>query len=371
MGTIRLLLALLVALAHTNEGPSYGVGAVAAVNAFFIISGFYMALVLNTKYAGRPNFIFYRARFLRIYPLYWLTLIGTMVVTAVIGEHFNALGYSWSRLHDQGIAAYLVASMLTLAGLNWVQIFGLGVYVLNNPAWTLSLEVTFYAMAPFIVRRPLGQLSFLFALGMGLRGLLWVFGYSHLPWDHALFPFEFVYFVAGALAFRLSQAFAMPRLSISIGLWAALVFLTAAWRELFTAYSMIEPSWLGNFYYLLLAIAMPAIFSWSGSRRINGSPWLEWLRKTDSAFGELSYPTYITHILTTSVMAYYQGRMAIGVHPIPWQALNVACVLAVAAIGWNAVRPIERIRVNLAPSSRFHFHRPPSLGQNRPGSSIP
>ena len=53
MGLIRALLAISVILAHSESflGLSL-VGGKVAVQAFFIISGFYMALILNEKYIG-------------------------------------------------------------------------------------------------------------------------------------------------------------------------------------------------------------------------------------------------------------------------------------------------------------------------------
>jgi len=53
MGLLRLILAISVVLAHTSYIFGFGlVGGQAAVQAFYIISGFYMALVLNEKYIG-------------------------------------------------------------------------------------------------------------------------------------------------------------------------------------------------------------------------------------------------------------------------------------------------------------------------------
>ena len=51
MGLIRTLLAISVVLAHSS--PIFGiklVGGQVAVQAFYMISGFYMTLVLNEKY---------------------------------------------------------------------------------------------------------------------------------------------------------------------------------------------------------------------------------------------------------------------------------------------------------------------------------
>ena len=68
MGAIRFTLALSVAVWHLPGAPFKLLNAAVAVLAFFIISGFYMAMVLTEKYStAKP---FYAGRFLRLYPAY-------------------------------------------------------------------------------------------------------------------------------------------------------------------------------------------------------------------------------------------------------------------------------------------------------------
>lgn len=57
MGILRLLLAISVIIAHTES--VFGVrlvGGVIAVQAFYIISGFYMAMILTEKYIGKNSY---------------------------------------------------------------------------------------------------------------------------------------------------------------------------------------------------------------------------------------------------------------------------------------------------------------------------
>jgi peptidoglycan/LPS O-acetylase OafA/YrhL len=77
MGLIRVILAYSVVLNHS--GPVHGyflIPSNAAVTLFFMISGFYMALVMTEKYTG-PNRIrgFYSNRILRLYPTYFISII--------------------------------------------------------------------------------------------------------------------------------------------------------------------------------------------------------------------------------------------------------------------------------------------------------
>src|ERR1700722_8928768 len=87
MGLIRTLLALAVANFHaynltfaSNVLELSWVNGEIAVETFFVISGFYMALILSGKYAGKSTWSFYRSRMLRLFPGYWLACIVTIVV---------------------------------------------------------------------------------------------------------------------------------------------------------------------------------------------------------------------------------------------------------------------------------------------------
>jgi peptidoglycan/LPS O-acetylase OafA/YrhL len=87
MGTIRLLLALSVVIAHAV--PLFGltlVGGKLAVQSFFVISGFYMSLILSEKYPSgvAGTWLFYGNRFLRIYPLYWIALLLSVAAFACV-----------------------------------------------------------------------------------------------------------------------------------------------------------------------------------------------------------------------------------------------------------------------------------------------
>src|ERR1035437_2129809 len=77
MGIIRLLLAISVVIDHSN--PLFGfsfIGGQLAVEVFFIISGFYMALILCEKYnKASDRKIFIGNRLLKIFPIYWVIFI--------------------------------------------------------------------------------------------------------------------------------------------------------------------------------------------------------------------------------------------------------------------------------------------------------
>ena len=81
MGLLRLYLALCVIFTHDgvrqNSIPLIIYNGSQAVQIFFVISGFYMALILSEKY--RSPVEFYASRFIRIYLPYW-TVLGIVVI---------------------------------------------------------------------------------------------------------------------------------------------------------------------------------------------------------------------------------------------------------------------------------------------------
>jgi peptidoglycan/LPS O-acetylase OafA/YrhL len=78
MGLIRFLLAAAVITAHSHLyfGLPILTGGSDSVKLFFMISGFYIAFILleNSTYKESASKFFYN-RFLRLFPLYWVTLI--------------------------------------------------------------------------------------------------------------------------------------------------------------------------------------------------------------------------------------------------------------------------------------------------------
>jgi len=95
MGIIRLILALTVVAAHSTAiFGSTLVGGKIAVQSFYIISGFYMSLILNEKYVGKFNsyFLFLSNRFLRLFPIFWVVLILTALLS--IAQYILTSGHS-------------------------------------------------------------------------------------------------------------------------------------------------------------------------------------------------------------------------------------------------------------------------------------
>ena len=225
MGVLRCLLALSVLLVHDVDGWFKLVDGVAAVQCFFLISGFYMALVLNERYADVGSFYFNRA--LRLFPTYWAVAGATLVAAALAGRPTFIDTVLQGDLTWDAQALVFVSSFLlvgsdvmlfvrpTETGLVftanfWAEPPQLFWYHPIPPAWSLPVEMAFYALAPFLVRSRWRLLAALL-LGLALRVVVYKAFGSHDPWRYRFFPTELGVFCAGGLAYHFYRAMQVRR----------------------------------------------------------------------------------------------------------------------------------------------------------------
>lgn len=302
MGFFRLFLACAVALAHAGtDWQSYFpflsiVSNVHAVRMFFVISGFYMALVLETKYlaARRGVALFYLNRLARLLPLYWVVAAGFIAASYV----FHPLSLTpnvgwWSNDAFAGhpwAFVYEIATNLLLVGQDIASFIPLNGsmrghdYLVIPQAWSIGAEIWFYLAAPLLVRLRSRTLWILICIGILVRIGLILSSLPFWPWQQRLSLTEYVYFVFGILAYREIDSPACQR--VMEGKWR-LILKIAPFMIVFYV------GWLGVgreldiFNSLLMAgvtaILVPPLFLLSKSWRI------------DKLAGDLSYPVYLVH----------------------------------------------------------------------------
>jgi peptidoglycan/LPS O-acetylase OafA/YrhL len=308
-----------------------------AVDLFFILSGFVMALNYGDRIAaaggaGYRDFLF--RRFARIYPLHLLILLG-FAAYALAAVRFGA-----ARLGDQSWG-YFVQSLFL------VQNWGLaGEARWNVPAWSISTEAVAYLLFPLLLallrpdRRRLWLLgAAVVLLGLSVQPFFWMLGY---PFPNA---------VAQTGLFRCLVQFAM-----GIGLFGL-------WRRLperpWLAFACLAASALLALAFILwnapvVAVAWAALIL--GLARMSGAgvleaPALVWL-------GRVSYATYLVHYLLLAVfkLAFVTAGEAV---PPALLALYLLGVLAASAILYHGVeRPAQR---GLLGRWKRHRHRRPVL----------
>lgn len=157
---LRGVAALTVALAHFRISLPYDLQTFvmwhnAAVDLFFILSGFTLCYVYRPDAKILPTGRYFVARVARIYPLYLLSILAVWVVYTNIVAGIE--GYSGERLWRDVVAQIL--------GVNAWPILGDGVHW-NSPAWSVSVELFCYvAIFPLLFRVPIIRNSWLDAIG--------------------------------------------------------------------------------------------------------------------------------------------------------------------------------------------------------------
>jgi peptidoglycan/LPS O-acetylase OafA/YrhL len=349
MGLIRLLLAISVVLGHSNS--IFGVSLVVseyAVQLFYIISGFYMSLILNEKYLNKPYKLFITNRILRIYPIYFVVLLLTILISMSSGLLFANYGpfkFFINYLSHINIFYFIFLAFvnLSLIGQDLILFLGLDTitgnlfltanfrntdpqvhhFLLVPQAWTLALEIYFYLLAPFIVRKRTAYIIILMGISFGLRLWFYKMGFYHDPWTYRFFPFELFFFISGSLCYKVYTKIKLNPLPIFIQ-YIMLLYIVS----FIIFYSFLPDNFFIKTVLLFISFLalLPFIFNFTKYNKI------------DRLIGELSYPVYIVHILIVGICRKF----------IPYSFLGVAVSLISIFVSYFLIRlvsaPIEKFR---------------------------
>lgn len=339
MGILRFLLALSVIASHAsgigipfpNEKP-YPMWAMSlvdgrqAVALFFIISGYYMAMVLNTKYQNH-TMRFYGNRFLRLWPTYIVvfilaclfTNVGSDILTTVKNCGIGVKSFIWlSNTFILGTDSfwlmsldncnlhYSIASAATSNGYR---------LLINPPAFSISMEMVFYLMAPFILKS-LKRVWVYFGIGILYYFYFIVAGRFNIFYQYHLLPSSFIYFALGALAWHYSKnnSYELTDKKMYFVFLACIILMFT-----YPLFSMI--------IILPFTFVVPKLFE------------LTKHSKADRLIGELSYPLYIVHY---PVLTFLWGKA------LPQNQLGLTCFLITLVISviihFVIEKPIDRFR---------------------------
>lgn len=287
VGAIRFLLAASVVAGHAQ--PYFGVlrlvGGDLAVQAFFIVSGFYMDMVIGKYHTA---FSFYASRLFRLYPTYLACAVCIFLTSLPVfyGGIFTGL--------DVGNQLFVVVSNCTMLFQDlflflgskgdtfyfikqfWespVQVWAL---LVIPQAWSLSLEIYFYLLAPFLLRKSFSAVLIVFLMSASVRLVVYVAGLPFDPWNYRFFPSSIMFFLAGALVRRIHLKTEGRYDGRGKYLTIAIILLTILYLDVF--------SFISKYIYLLLfSLSLPFIFQYSKNSRF------------DRHVGELSYGIYLIH----------------------------------------------------------------------------
>lgn len=318
MGILRILLAVFVVIEHCPLAARLKLlpGGV-AVEIFFMISGFYMAMVLDGKYRTRTVgglIDFYASRFFRLWPVFivstaaaaWLyavtyAYLGRIPTGSVpFGSWLDAPAVAAIGLSNLLMVGQDVLSLFHVSPTNVVVSMGqtalplqdgsvwLGYARLLQPAWSIGTEVWFYLLAPFLLRLRTPSLGALCAFLLSARFVLeYRFGLN----PYFIFPLQLPLFLVGALAYRVG-----PRHRAFAGVPLAAVVITTVG----ICFAGLDHGYKWGLY-ALSAAGMAALFEASRFSR--------W----DRTLGEQSYAIYLTHMVVLGMAGLIAKRGGVSV----------------------------------------------------------
>lgn len=345
MGLIRTLLALSVVFTHA--GGIDLIGGRNAVQIFYMISGFLISYVITERKSYVSVGEFYISRYTRLWPQYLLIAVMSLVFfyyarpleANLFFEAFRSLDYFPAYLLAFSNASlvgqdWLMFSEITRGGFSFSSDFHKAAFpaylgLLTPQSWTLGVELTFYAIAPFVLPRR-WLIIVLLGLSLSIRIVLLQAGVGMTdPWTYRFFPAELFFFLIGSLIQQLGskryQAIVSP--FNDIGVTAFLTVLVVAYARI-PVHELIKSGALMGCF----AIALPALFRFQHGR------------KWDVVIGNLSYPIYINHILIINVMH------SAGMHSGGVIFALIAAVLSITmALAMNSIvgSPIDNWRKHL------------------------
>jgi peptidoglycan/LPS O-acetylase OafA/YrhL len=373
---LRGLAILLVMLYHTTQ---YGLartpfevalGALpsvgwSGVDLFFVLSGFLITgILLRSKASSTYYRSFYARRVLRIFPLYYATLVFFLVIVPRI-DFFSYFSDFWHRgAAREGFWFWLYLSNVppALTGAWSHQALGI--------TWSLAIEEHFYLVWPFVVRRfderRLRSIcGATIAFAFGLRAALLLAGAPALA-AYTLTPCRLDALATGALLALAARrpdglaglaGYARVALPVSLALFAAIqawVRLTAPPVEGYLARTTQVLSTNGHplmqtVGFTLLCVVYGALLV-RVATAAPGSPWarifeMRWLR----SFGKYSYAMYLFHFFV-ALMAL--TVFAPGAHPdhytlsqLWFWVISIGSTYGLARLSWVVIEePALRLK---------------------------
>lgn len=323
---LRGLAAVMVVMFHLAPpvAQAYGIGRfpvgllASGVDVFFVISGYIMWR--TTARPGVRPWPWWRARLIRIVPMYWLALLATLLT-------FEVHGWAMPTLVDAVKAFAFIPARNPVSG-EFTPFF--------VPGWTLHYEFFFYAVMAallFLPRRDLRIIAIVLLFG-ALVALRRFADPSSAVQFRFTSPLMFE-FVGGILIARFSESVDLGRHAVHAGLAslvAAVLFVVLlAWR--------LYPDGPRVVYF-----GLPALLLVFGTVCLE--PAITRHRPVAlEAVGDASYSLYLSHTLLMFVPDWLLDRSGV-MAVLPRFALSLAVCVVLGIVVYRTIeRPLlERMR---------------------------
>lgn len=280
---------------------------------FFLISGYLISFVLVESRAYSKLGRFYINRALRIFPLYWMVAIATLAFNLFI-LYTTGKNTFFETLTSIPLLGSILISISNVFILGQDQLLFLSVRdgqtlwtgdfqnseillykaLLVPQAWSLGVELAFYLVAPFILRKKTVLFcAFLLSLFLRIFFIFLGFGMDD-PWVYRFFPTELSLFLLGAIVHQIISAKYSQKLYENKAFVASILVITSL---LVVFYRYIEISFIAKdaVFIALIALALPFLFEHQRHSKI------------DAYVGHLSYPIYLWHMFVIATLSWLES----------------------------------------------------------------
>ena len=330
------------------------------VDLFFVLSGFLIGGILLDARVSTSYFrTFYLRRFFRIIPLYYLWIVGYLILVGVAGVALRARSNSGIAMAS-GSSIYL--HFLFLQNLTMVSFTGLAGAWFSH-LWSLAVEEQFYLLSPLVVRvlskRHLTMFLVAVIAGSPLLRIFLLRVVHTNPWlVSVLMVCRADSLAVGMLAAVLwrtdeFRAWISVRTGLLYSVFALLFGGTLAlwkWAPNSVTWGMesIGFTWLALFYVviLLLAIARPGDPIARVAR-------MRWLRE----LGRVSYCMYIIHLVVNVTLHSLLRRASPAT--TDWRSAGVTLLAALTTYGiaWFSWTCFEGPLLRVGHAFKYQFMR--------------
>ena len=327
------------------------VGGRPAVQLFFMLSGFLMSylLVEVKSYPSVRNFYF--SRFVRLLPLYcFIALLSFIEISTNSTSLYSIEMQSIFNLGEWYLKILIVFTNATLLLQDLVFFFQfensqlsftsnfhdtatpLYQILLVPQSWTLSLEIMFYILAPFILRSK-RRIFLVFTLSLLVRIPLFVTNLATSdPWTYRFFPAEISLFLLGAISHQyIANLFTSSLTTVRVFRFENVAYFISITLILLLGELPISGMLLTAILLACFFLLIPALFRFQIKNRF------------DNFLGEFSFPIYLSHILVQRLFERFFS--------LDGNAQTLAMIFSTICISYLliiwVVRPIDRFRNKL------------------------
>ncbi|MEO8112337.1 MAG: acyltransferase [Ginsengibacter sp.] len=270
-GLVRFILATLVVFYHLNRSIFFGYF---AVGCFFILSGYWIALMFEKKYSKKVKTlkVYYISRLWRLLPVFYtFTILGL-----IVNFHFNSISFDNLDKHQK--VGAIISNIIIFGYSN------LNAKILV-PAWSLDVEMQFYLILPLLAyviksnkRLLYGITLFFFIIALFLIYI------NHAVLISTSLTYLYLFFI-GVIAYHFKISPGIKLEKISLAILVTIVAIQYSVPSLASYYRDGDSKYYVVLSLVLILFAIPSLLN-SVHKESN---------KKDRYLGEMSFLIYLSH----------------------------------------------------------------------------